>query len=383
MHPRLGAGLIALILVCEFGTVVLRPSPAAGSGQWTCGWHATDTTGLVSSLAFDPFPPPFFRGYCLYIPSTYSATGSAVPLIVMLHGCLEDPESFAGGTRMNELAESEHFLVLYPREDASSNIAYCWNWFDSANQHRKAEAAVIADMVLMVEEKYNVDKHRVYVAGMSAGGAMASNMASCYAGTFAAAAVHSGFEYEAATSLAEAMIMLSSESGDDTHAFSFFGVHGDQSGTAGSEASDIDPNTAGHDAYECSGKKQLLMPVIVIHGSNDRLVRAIHANRTIRTFLKMNDWGDDGVDNASVPSNPTAVERKNVPDGRSYTVTQYSYSGQVLLEQIKVDDMHNLNTASLDEGHAWSGGDSHFPFNDPKGPDASRIIWEFFKLHSR
>jgi predicted esterase len=233
----------------------------------------------------------------------------------MLHGCAEDPESFAHGTRMNDLAEAEKFVVLYPREDITSNSGHCWNWFDSANQHRKAEAAVIADMVNMAESSYNIDRHHVYVAGMSAGGAMASNMASCYAGTFAAAAVHAGFEYEAATSLSDAMLMFNSDWGN-SGLLSFFGLRSDQMGIAGSKKSDdIDASTAGRDAYECSGEKHLLTPVIVINGSNDRLVIADHANRIIQTFLKMNDWGDDGADNGSVRTTQPASNVRTFPAG--------------------------------------------------------------------
>ena len=125
-------------------------------------------------------------GYRLYVPSRSNA--EAMPLVVMLHGCTQSPEDFAAGTRMNDLAEEQGFLVVYPRQTQSANAQKCWNWFDAAGQLRdRGEPALIAGLTRDVMRDFSVDPSRVYVAGLSAGGAAAAILAQCYPDLFAAA----------------------------------------------------------------------------------------------------------------------------------------------------------------------------------------------------
>ena len=137
------------------------PRPAPAGGQWIVGTH----TNAEGTLA-----------YKLYIPSAYH--GQAMPLVVMLHGCTQDPDDFAAGTGMNFLAEADGFLVVYPAQTTLANASKCWNWFQAAHQQRdKGEPSLIAGITRQVMAEYHGDARRVYVAGMSAGGAMAAIMA--------------------------------------------------------------------------------------------------------------------------------------------------------------------------------------------------------------
>lgn len=329
--------------LCFFTLALTIAAGAAESGQWLSGTHYT----WSGFLATAPWILPS-RDYRLYIPSAYRQ-GQSIPLVVMLHGCKQNPENFAAGTRMNELAEKKHFLVLYPRQDIYSNIDHCWNWFDYLDQRGLGEAAIITGMVEKIGKTYSVDRRRIYVAGLSAGAAMTAILASCYSNLFAAAAIHSGVEYEAATVPWEAA-------------------------TALTRGGFTPPDTAGKDAYRCSGSAQRPMPVVVFHGDADQRVAPVNAEQIVRQFAQMNDYADDGKDNGTVKSIPTAVTPGQVPNGRSYTVKEYRYGEKLLLQEYRVHGM----------GHAWSGGDDkQEPHNDPLGPDASALIWEFFSQHSR
>jgi poly(hydroxyalkanoate) depolymerase family esterase len=313
----------------------------ASAGQWAGGSY----TSWKGWLLYAPMAWPS-RDYQLYVPASYRMD-SPVPLVVMLHGCKQDPDAFAAGTRMNQLADRHGFLVLYPRQDGLSNLDHCWNWFDASSQKGWGEAAIIAGMVQDITKRYSVDKRRVYVAGLSAGGAMTAILASCYADLFAAAAIHSGVEYEAATAPWNALSALS-------------------------EGGKTPPDTAGRDAYKCSGSKRRPMPVAVFQGEADTRVRPINADQIVRQFAHMNDLADDGRDNGSVKALPTVSNWETVPGGHRYLVRDYRYNGEVLIREYRIEGM----------GHAWSGGDEAQPYNDKAGPDATGLIWEFFSQHS-
>ncbi len=185
--------MLAFVVVSVIGLIpFVRAAHASSSGTFTQYTY----NGSAGS-----------RPYYVYTPANYQP-GTAVPLIVMLHGCTQNPTDFAAGTQMNALADQKQFIVVYPQQTSSDNSSECWNWFQTADQARgSGEPAIIAGIVQTVEQttsQWTVDTNRVYVAGMSAGAAMSVIMGATYPDIFAAMGEESGLEYQAATSLTAA-----------------------------------------------------------------------------------------------------------------------------------------------------------------------------------
>jgi poly(hydroxyalkanoate) depolymerase family esterase len=289
------------------------------------------------------------RPYKLYVPRNYSATTTA-PLLVALHGCSQDPDNFAAGTRFNALADTYNFLVLYPQQTDTANLNQCWNWFLRENQDRgKGEPALLTALVDDITSRYSVDRNRVYITGMSAGAAMAVILGACYPDYFAAIGVHSGLEYRAASDLVSAQVAM----------------------TLGGP----NPATQGQLAYFSAGVAVRVLPVIVFQGTADYTVAPVNGGQVIQQFITTDDYADDGLANNSVSSTPSNTQTGQVPGGYSYTLDTYTYRNQVLMQYYKIDGL----------GHAWSGGSASPPatFVDPRGPDASLLMWNFFADHAK
>ena len=277
------------------------------------------------------------RAYKLYIPSGY--VGQAAPLVVMLHGCTKNPDDFAAGTRMNALAEEHTFLVAYPAQAQNANMSRCWNWFQAADQQRgRGEPSIIAGITREVVGEYGLDPDRVYVAGMSAGGAMAAIMGATYPDLYAAMGVHSGLAPGAAHDLLSAF-------------------------------SEMQNGRPSRDAPIVADAR--IAPAIIFHEDRDTTVHPRNADQLLAHLAAA---GTDGRDATGGPALRTKIHQGQVPGGHAYTRATYHDAGdRAVAERWTV---HGL-------GHAWSGGGLSGSYTDPKEPDASAERVRFFLQHPR
>lgn len=288
------------------------------------------------------------RNYQIWVPSNYKSD-TPVPVMVALHGCMQNPSQYAGLTRLNQKADAENFIVLYPNQATYANPTQCWNYMLSENQKRDSgEVSMVMGMLDRLKANYTVDNQRVYVQGISAGGSMTSTLMACYSEVFAAGAVLSGGMYKAATTLS-----------GGTYSLLFGSIYS--------------PDKRGYDAWACSGKARRSTPMLVFHGSEDPVVNPRNADQVVQQFIQTNDYGDDGLDNDSVPYTTTSTTSDCVPGGLCYTVENYHYAGEMLVQKYNIIGM----------GHAYSGGYAAYLFAESDGPDTTEIMWDFFKTKIR
>ena len=266
------------------------------------------------------------RTYKVYVPARHLAAASEpVPMVVMLHGCTQSPDDFAAGTRMNELAEEHGFVVVYPAQSASANRQKCWNWFLAEDQLRDSgEPALIAGITQEVASMYRIDERCIFVAGMSAGAAMAVILGATYPELYAAVGAHSGLGYGAAHDLPSA-----------------FGAMRGGSGPSKSK------------------RHVVAVPTIVFHGDGDHTVDARNAIAIVEQATARHDRATLRVD----------VSTGTASSGRAYRRSRYTDASDRI-----VAEHWTLHGA----GHAWSGGSTAGSFTDPLGPDASREMIRFF-----
>ncbi|MCB0194519.1 MAG: PHB depolymerase family esterase [Anaerolineae bacterium] len=278
------------------------------------------------------------RSYKVYVPSGYR--GQSVPLMVMLHGCTQSPDDFAASTRMNELGEEHTFLVAYPEQTFKANFTKCWNWFKVAEQQREqGEPSLIAGITREVMKAYNVDARRVYIAGISAGGAMAMVMGMTYPDLYAATGIQSGVPYGVAHNIPTGLALI--KMGGSTSADRLTSAPGDTS-------------------------KVRVVPTIVFHGDEDSMVNPCNGDSIIGQWMQVR------AEKEKRPQPKVTVHRGQVPGGHSYTRSVYQEDGEPpIMEQWLV---HGA-------GHAWSGGNPNIAWTDGKGPDASREMLRFFFEH--
>jgi poly(hydroxyalkanoate) depolymerase family esterase len=243
---------------------------------------------------------------------------------------------------MNELAEEEGYCVAYPAQSARDNPSKCWNWFRPADQSRdRGEPAIIAELTRHLVRAHRLDPARVYVAGLSAGAAMAIILARTYPDIYAAVGVHSGLPYASAHDVPSAFAAMKQRSGSS------------MAGSGPAPQALISP-----------------VPTIVFHGDRDIVVGAHNGDMVIAQ--SMAGLGDSARDADSYGADYKQVERGAVAGGYSYTRTMLQdLQGRILGEQWLV---HGA-------GHAWFGGDPSGSYTDPKGPNASAEMLRFFALH--
>ncbi|MBW3571366.1 MAG: PHB depolymerase family esterase [Gemmatimonadetes bacterium] len=271
------------------------------------------------------------RRYRLFVPTGYDAARPA-PLVVMLHGCTQDPDDFARGTRFNALADSARVIVAYPEQTAQLHPQKCWTWYEPAHQHAGAgEPAIIAGITREVMARYTVDPARVYVGGVSAGGIMAVNTAASHPDLYAAVGVHSGTAYGAATSLPGALAAM-------------------RSGPADPEA--LVESARG--VLRAAGRDWL--PIIVFHGAADEVVNPENGRQLAA------QWARAG-------------------GAKDFVRSETEVGGLTVVRDVFGPAAELWMVEGL--GHAWSGGSPQGTYTDARGPDASREMLRFFLSHPR
>jgi len=280
-------------------TAPMHPVPR--TGQFMAGSHS-DAAGT--------------REYKLFVPPGHQ--GQTLPLVLMLHGCTQDPDDFAAGTGMNEAALERGFFVLYPAQAQNANASRCWNWFKHNHQRRgRGEPALLAGMTRDVMTRYDVDPQRVFVAGLSAGGAMAAILGDAYPDLFAAVGVHSGLRTGSATDIKSAFAAM--------------------------KGGNVPAGSMGRTP-----------PTIVFHGDQDTTVHPVNGERVVA---------------ASAGAVKPQPERARSDSGREHTRRIYrDADGRVIAEHWAV---HGA-------GHAWCGGSPRGSYTDAKGPNATEEMLRFF-----
>lgn len=269
-----------------------------------------------------------------------------VPLLVLLHGCKQNPRLILDGTDLEKEAIKNNFIILAPEQPNYLNIDHCWNWFLDFQQqrHYANEMGQIVSAINLLVDDYKVDSSRVYVTGISAGGVMAHNLTACYPDVFSGSAIHSGLTFKVAETIGEAQTVLTSYEQKS-------------------------PEYLGKEIYECGreARTKKLRKVLLIHGKEDSRVPSFHSDLISEAQEVWRDYADDGRRNRSVK--PRVQKAKVRMSGYSVEKTDKVYPG-----------FHETKLMINDLGHAWGGGNPVSVNFDPKAPSSNKFILDFFDL---
>ncbi len=317
--------------------VIILPNPAhrAPDAAENCVVPARQASFTQHTFMYEGDSYP----YRLYIPSacsTQARDAGPMPLVVLLHGCKQDALDFSNGTAMNALADEHQAMVLYPEQITSANAMRCWNWFEPGHQKAgRGEPGMIAALTQKIVQTHDADAHRVYIAGLSAGGAMAAVVSGLYPDIFAAVGVHSGLAAGAARDVVSAFGAM--RSGAKGHA-------------------------------------SRVIPTIVFHGTADKTVHPDNGEHiTDAALAALKASGVKLVETKSTAGTDSKHGDVKTDNGRAERVVYSTQDGKPVLENWRIDD----------GVHAWSGGDAAGSYTDPDGPSASKAMLAFFLQQRR
>ncbi len=304
------------------------PAPSSAlPGSWTRSFFAAPNGPRMA--------------YWLYLPQRDKTQApTPLPLVVMLHGCTQTAPEFAQGSRMNALAQRKGFAVLYPQQLLSTDAHRCWQWYQPATQQGGGEAALVAGLLTQVVARHGMDGGRVYLAGISAGAALAQTLALRYPFRIAAVGLHSGPVFGTADNRMAAFATMQNGGGLQV---------------------DAAVRALAPGGYPC-------MPAIILHGDADTVVRIANQQQVARQMLLVN-----GLADLSPVTTHTPARTGGRSPRRAMQTQDYRVGRKPIVSVCRIAGL----------AHAWSGGDAAQRFNDPLGPDASTLLWAFFARHRR
>jgi poly(3-hydroxybutyrate) depolymerase len=323
-------------LVARLSTRLFRREPAPGRFEPGRAWS---WRGRVATA---PLAGPE-RDYLVYVPRGWSRWRRA-PLLVLCHGCKQTPEDIAGLARVTLHADRTGALVLLPRQAREANAFGCWNWFDGGTARGAGEAAIVAAQIVAVRRAYRARRERVWVAGISAGGALAAVLGLRFPRLVRGVLVHSGLACGAASSVASALGVM--RLGPDN-----------------------DVARIGEAARAAQGDEPLRVALLAIHGDRDNVVAPVNAVALVDQYLRFNAHpAADGAEAAPAALLPTeAASDEPAADRYPARCRDWRIDGALVARHVIVEGL----------GHAWSGGDGAFAFADPRGPDALACLARF------